>query len=225
MSKNKNRGNTSNTGNTSGVDSDDGPVSMKSGKSNIGGTYGKGTSGGSSGTNSYASKSASGTQTGFQDSETESRQGGRGNIQRGNRPSGKGQELNNTSNRDPSNRKTGKPDVTMGGSSETVILRTCASILNETIAYALEQGGEFVEGDLLKCAIDTQELVTLYANFVARQSDQVEALKPIVADAVKCAEENFEVYSDDETFTAAADVCRECCEHLGVETQGSGEEE
>ena len=146
-------------------------------------------------------------------------------IQRGNRPMAgrQGAEVNNTTGRDPANRQTGKPDATMQGSSENVILRTCASVLYETFDYCLGQGGEHVEKEHLKCLVDTADIVTLYANFVARDSEKASELRPIVADSVKCAQEKCEAF-DDEGMTACADVCRECYEHLDAAGSGSEEE-
>lgn len=114
--------------------------------------------------------------------------------------------------RDPSQRVTSKPDTKMEHATETAILRTCADVCNETLAYCLEQG--HVEPDHILCLVDCIELCTLTAHFVARDSHLASQVLELCAQACKDCEESCEEYQDgDERMKACADVCREAYEH------------
>lgn len=114
--------------------------------------------------------------------------------------------------RDPSERVTSKPDFKMEHATETAILRTCADVCNETLAYCLQQG--HVEPEHILVLVDCIELCTITAHFVSRDSQLSTQVLELCALACKNAEESCEEYQeDDERMKACADVCRECYEH------------
>ena len=120
------------------------------------------------------------------------------------------------SGRDPSQRVTSKPDVTLGNTSETAILRTCANTCYETFIYGIREGKQF-EAERLIVLLDAAESCTFVANLVARGSEYADSIKSCTAEIVKAAEEMCEEYQDDDAlFKACADVARECYEHLNA---------
>jgi hypothetical protein len=120
------------------------------------------------------------------------------------------------SRRDPSGRRTAKPETTLERTSQTAILRTAMDTITECFGYCLEQGGDHVEKDHLVCMLDAWDLLSATSSLVARGSPHADAVKETCAEAVKACEESCEEFEGDETMTACADVCREAYEHLSA---------
>jgi hypothetical protein len=118
------------------------------------------------------------------------------------------------SRRDPSDRRTAKPDVTLEQTSQTAVYRTCMDTLTECVSYCVSEGGRHVEPEHLNCMLDAWDLLSATSTLTARGSHHAEGLKDLCAEAVKACEESCEGFEDDETMAACADVCREAYEHL-----------
>jgi hypothetical protein len=118
------------------------------------------------------------------------------------------------SRRDPSARRTAKPNVTLEQTSQTAIYRTAMDSITECFSYCIEQGGDHVEPEHLNCMLDAWDLLSATSTITARGSDFAEDLQSVCAEAVKHCEESCEEFADDATMTACADVCREAYEHL-----------
>jgi hypothetical protein len=118
------------------------------------------------------------------------------------------------SRRDPSGRRTSKPDATLRQASQTAILRTGMDTISETFGHCLEQGGDHVAKEHLQCMMDAWDLLAATSTLVARGSPHADGLREVCAEAVKACEESCEEFEGDEIMTACADVCREAYEHL-----------
>lgn len=118
------------------------------------------------------------------------------------------------SRRDPSGRRTAKPETTLRRTSQTAILRTAMDTISECFGYCLEQGGRHVGKEHLMCMLDSWDLLSTTSSLVARGSGHADGLREVCAEAVKACEESCEEFEGDETMAACADVCREAYEHL-----------
>lgn len=118
------------------------------------------------------------------------------------------------SRRDPSGRRTAKPDTTLRQASQTAILRTGMDTISECFSYCVEQGGDHVAKEHLQAMMDAWDLLSATSTLVARGSPHAGSLRAVCADAVKACEESCEGFGDDEHMAACADVCREAYEHL-----------
>lgn len=118
------------------------------------------------------------------------------------------------SRRDPSDRKTGKPDVNLRRTSQTAPLRTAMDTISECFTYCLGQGGEHVAKEHLTCMLDAWDGLNATAALVARGSPHADAFRSAAAAVVKACEESCEEFGQDQTMVACADACREAYEHL-----------
>lgn len=118
------------------------------------------------------------------------------------------------SRRDPAERQTDKPQVTLQQTSQTAILRTAMDTISQCFGHCLRQGGAHVEAEHLTCMLDAWDLLNASASLVARDSGYADGLKSVCAKAVKVCEESCEEFAEDQMMTACADVCREAYEHL-----------
>ena len=116
------------------------------------------------------------------------------------------------SRRDPSERRTSKPDVNLRRTSETAPLRAAMDTISECFTYCLDQG--HTEREHLTCMLDAWDALNATASLVARGSEHADAFRSAAAEVVKACEESCEGFEGDETMAACADVCREAYEHL-----------
>lgn len=113
------------------------------------------------------------------------------------------------SRRDPSQRRTAKPYVTLEQTSQTAILRTCMDTISECFNYGLDKGGRYVDAAHVRALVDAWDLLTATSSLVARGSELADEIKPACARGVKLAEESCEEFPGDVMMEACADVCRE----------------
>ena len=100
--------------------------------------------------------------------------------------------------------------MTVTAESEYQIVRNCANVCNETLAYCLTQGGEHVEQEHIKMLIDCVDVCNVTANLVGRGSEFADNFKEICAEVSKACEESCEGFEGDETMARCAEACREC---------------
>lgn len=114
------------------------------------------------------------------------------------------------------------PKTTRGGSTTTTmeadyeVVRTCANVCNETLAYCLGQGGDHVEETHIRLLVDCAEICNVTANLVGRGSEYADNLMEVCGEVSKACEESCEGFEGDETMTRCADACRACAEHCGA---------
>ena len=117
----------------------------------------------------------------------------------------------------PASKGTGNRfSIAQAGHPESVngtarILYECLENLNRCFNHCVETGGKQVEPSHLKALTDCCELVSVTANFIARDCDYAEALKPICADALKVCSESCDSISGDKVLAACAVTCRQAC--------------
>jgi len=121
----------------------------------------------------------------------------------------------NTKNRTGATSTSRAATTTMAAGPEYEVIRTCANVCNETLAYCLSQGDDHVEENHIKALVDCAAICNLTADFVGRESELADRLRGVCAEASKACQESCEGFDGDETMKRCADACHECAEYCG----------
>lgn len=104
----------------------------------------------------------------------------------------------------------------MAHSSETqVCINQCLAshrMCEETIAYCLAKGGDFVTPEHLHLLMDCAEVSQTAANLMLRESPLEAALCNLCAEVCRRCAEDCARFENDKQMQACAELCRRCAE-------------
>lgn len=91
----------------------------------------------------------------------------------------------------------------------------CYRICRETIAYSVQKGGEYADGEHLRTLLDCAQICQVSAEFMVRGSAAHNKVCEICAEVcLRCAESCSKF--NDEQLTRCAEACRECVQSCKI---------
>jgi hypothetical protein len=88
----------------------------------------------------------------------------------------------------------------------------CARVVEQTLAYCLEQGGDHVRPEHVQLMRDCIEISRTCGILCDRDSDRHQAVARACAEICEACAKDCASFEGDKTMQRCAEVCRECAE-------------